>query len=478
MAEHIFMTKSALDGGLKIEFTPLPASAELPPNLAWGKCLLLINNIPVWSEEVDGQAERAVEWSWIDLLEGLGRIWPWLILEESYPIPISPEHPGLIEREILRRWSGMSDTEVEAEEDLMFDFLHRHNLSLLLRGISLPPLFFIREGNEFLIWSQALPGPVRLDFKDALQVLTQFGDYLYSIVKDSNDSRALLAMKYWSEKDLKLAKSGLAIRTGMSPEELIQIFPIDVIQEAANDSVNDCEIYAAARMTSGRLEFSAQAEIIRKISSLEKVTTPILDHLSETVPNAETFGLKGYEQGYGLAAWLRQKLSLGDGKVNPEELLASWGVVIQQMEMTDFVSAVAVWGERHGPAVVLNSKRNARSATKHGRLTTLAHEICHLLYDRSRSLPVADVLGGLGPKFAEQRANAFAAEFLLPRSSIAAWGESESVLEFAKQLQRKYTVSPELVSYQIYNSDLGGAISRQDRLKLERWVGEARSFQI
>jgi len=40
----------------------------------------------------------------------------------------------------------------------------------------------------------------------------------------------------------------------------------------------------------------------------------------------------------------------------------------------------------------------------------------HLLVDRKGFLPLVEVFGGYAPKGAERRANAFAAELLLPRS--------------------------------------------------------------
>ncbi len=41
-------------------------------------------------------------WTWADLLAFLGRWWPWLVLEEDYPLPVRPLFPAYF----LREFSG------------------------------------------------------------------------------------------------------------------------------------------------------------------------------------------------------------------------------------------------------------------------------------------------------------------------------------------------------------------------------------
>ena len=111
-----------------------------------------------------------------------------------------------------------------------------------------------------------------------------------------------------------------------------------------------------------------------------------------------------------------------DQKVDVESVLERLGVEVRTVGLhCEGLDAVAAWGS-HGPVVVVNPDgMHAKSAA--GRRATLAHELCHLLLDRERRLPVADVQGrSVRPSHArlERRANAFAAEFLLPPLSAAA----------------------------------------------------------
>lgn len=95
----------------------------------------------------------------------------------------------------------------------------------------------------------------------------------------------------------------------------------------------------------------------------------------------------------------------------------------------------------------------------YGRRATLAHEIAHLLVDRSGSLPLAEVLGGARtPSRAESRAGAFAAELLLPRSIAAPKmiNAEEDPEGQVRVLQRTYGVSKVVVAGQAYNGALWG----------------------
>ena len=135
------------------------------------------------------------------------------------------------------------------------------------------------------------------------------------------------------------------------------------------------------------------------------------------------------------------------------------------------LDAIAAWGDRHGPAVLINTAPGAMALHEHRRRTSLAHEICHLLLDRSGALPLVEVLGGRTPEMVEQRARAFAAEFLLPRSVAADAVRAGSDLEkVVVELSEKYCLSQELVAWQITNSETYYLLNAQQRGHLERMI--------
>jgi Zn-dependent peptidase ImmA (M78 family) len=133
-----------------------------------------------------------------------------------------------------------------------------------------------------------------------------------------------------------------------------------------------------------------------------------------------------------------------------------------------------VLGPKHGPAVWLN-KNEKHLSNEGARRATLAHEMCHLLVDRGGALPLAEVVNGNIPKTVEQRANAFAAEFLLPREiARQALAKFTSGLELISDLSNRYGVSRELAARQVENS--GAVLSQMISEELLPYTLEKRSI--
>lgn len=483
MARQTFVTAGPEASGVRIEFQPLPASEDHPFGFAWGRVGLWLGDTLVWNEGVDGE-EKLVEWSWVNLLEGLGRVWPWLTLEESYPIPIHPEHPGKLDYELSKRWDGMSGSQRDDEEDLIFDFNQCHNLALLVRGINLPRVMVMREGQEVVFWSPKRSLPIRIPFTEFIRVFEQFGDALSELLIDSSEDLAVLARRRWAERESKALEYKLKVSLKNEDPEIKTL--VEERQKrtellAANDDLYvDDEVRAAARMTAKKFMAKDRLLVLQAIQDVKSRKTPALDRVSRDAPDVTEDSSYGFEQGYELARWLRQYMQLGTGFVDPGYILNQWNVEIFNIEVDPEISAVAVWGRLHGPGVILNTKKNSRASGKNGCRATLAHEICHLIFDRQRSLPVADVMGGLGPQFAEKRANAFAAEFLLPQSSAeeAVRNSSDQIVTIAERLERKFGVSRAIVRHQILNSYAADSLESPQVTELEAWARLRPGFPV
>jgi Zn-dependent peptidase ImmA (M78 family) len=130
-----------------------------------------------------------------------------------------------------------------------------------------------------------------------------------------------------------------------------------------------------------------------------------------------------WRQGYRLAESFREELSLGYAMpVDLERLFGSLGIAIREVALEDrFVRAVAIAGENLQPTVALNSNQYQ---SRFRRRFTLAHELCHLLYDRSHGVRLALTSGPWAPLDLEKRANAFAAMLLMPPDLITSTARS------------------------------------------------------
>lgn len=445
------------------------SNAKHPPSMLWGRMLASLGDESVWYTESGHDPEAPVDWSWIDLLEFLGDKWPWLMLEELYPIPMNPLHPGTMRREAEKRWESTSEEQYLDEDERLFRFEARHDLAMGLKGIFLPSLFILRQGEKAWVCSQE----TRLfaSFREIATILVQLGDCLSAYAENIQNTRCERAVQRWRSRDERVRSLLWELRTGMSRElraRLEQGQSPDEFWEVGEAKIDsDNELMAAARLSAGIVDIEQQRRILEqiKISSAKKISE--LDEISLKISSELDESMRPYEQGYTVAQLLRRELDMNDNsRAEPQAVLADWGVDIQEIAL-DYspLEAVAVWGPNHGPVVMLNSS-GGRPAHIHGRRSTLAHEICHLLIDRNGALPFSEVFGGHTPLYVEQRANAFAAEFLLPRESAVdqvRHRRSTSLHEALETLSEHFAVSMEMAALQIKNSRLFFDLSEEER---------------
>ena len=127
-----------------------------------------------------------------------------------------------------------------------------------------------------------------------------------------------------------------------------------------------------------------------------------------------------WQQGYVLAEELHDDLDdCMDGEpVNVVAILERLEVDVAEASLSDeSIRGVAIAGPRHRSGIVWN-RNNHFNADARGRRFTLAHELCHLLFDRSVGQRLAVASGPWALPSLEQRANAFAAMLLMPTETV------------------------------------------------------------
>lgn len=147
----------------------------------------------------------------------------------------------------------------------------------------------------------------------------------------------------------------------------------------------------------------------------------------ERSPNYGTPGFPAYEWGYRLAADAREKLGLENEPIPSVRDLAEdrLGLPIVQAELGESIAGVTVEAATRRAIVVNLSGKNRHVFV---RRATVAHELGHLLYDPPHYLNAlrADAYADLESPSdqlrdpVEQRANAFAVEFLAPQREALA----------------------------------------------------------
>lgn len=455
-------------------------SADADPERAqagWGNGILYVNNKPFWFfDTVDDPAP--VSWTWVDFLEHVTAIWRNLVIEQGYPFSWLDDFNMPLANiwEIAEeRWSRLGEAAADAESDVLGQFVDRHNLSAGWVGMSLPALLWLRSGESVWLYPEGAP-VIRASFTDCLIVLRDICDKIAESCKDSSHQRVATAVASW--KSLRYIDPAEYISLqGRCVSDMLSVvqgddsasgfweIPAQIdLREAANDS----QLLAAARMTAPVVEDPAVIRtILQLIKSAPKASCRQLDAISA---EAHDFLSRRplaypYAYGYALAEWVRDSwLKTSQNRFDIEGLIADLSIGVEAVNFeTSAIEAIAIWGS-HGPHIFLNTEHSYHQNTRRRRMT-LAHELCHLLIDRKGALPAVDVLGGAVDHFIEQRANAFAAELLLPRVSVVTlWSSGKPLFnDLIKRLMSEFDISKSVACAQIFNSNIYDQLSAEER---------------
>ncbi|WP_313089512.1 ImmA/IrrE family metallo-endopeptidase [Pseudomonas sp.] len=441
----------------------------------WARASLHLDGEPYWYGEDESGGRGSLDWTWIDLLHYLGRNWSALMLEQGCPLPLGAiPHPGKLLQTAEARWEDMPESLIHAEESQVHQYLDRHNLSTALSGANVPMLLWLRSGNTLWLVDEDEQA-CRVDFSTLRQQLEKIGDTLAGLFADSRQPHVQAAIGQWQQRGRQLRSDYLAYSTGLDAERLGALEKMIPLDAAFNDAdIQQEPVYlAAARMVRHDLSIEQIAHVMQRLQQApatgKQPFATLIAGASAELQQLTSSPL--FEQGYQLARWLREQLHLqNDDVFDPETLLSSEGVTIDELRLDSAkIDAIACWG-CIDPLILLNQNEQARAATKHGRRSTLAHEICHLLIDRTRALPVAEVLGGEVDSEGEKRANAFAAELLLPQAhATQVLRHASNVQATVEALSQSHLVSRQLIAYQLLNAS-GAALSEDEKINLRNYT--------
>lgn len=468
----------SLSPTLRFDFTPSLDSAET--NDGWGSATLFVNGAPYWYANTDSQPEP-VSWTWIDLLEHVARNWTSLVSEQSYPFPwlVSSSEPRDVWSVAELRWARIDDDQADFEESILLAFDRRHNLAAAFKGLSLPSLGWLRNGN--VVWiSTEEKAPIRASYSECKDALISVCDAMADAFKDSSNPRVSDALALWHNRGTALKRDFLSVASGLPAQtmsalqghkEAFGFWEVAANSEWEDGAVAEGELLAAARMTAGILSVEAMGNVLQVIRDVPRQSSTSLDEISAVVlaQLRKTSSMFAFQAGYLAAEIVRAKAPNHRGKYfDIADSLQRLNIEVKNIKMqATSIDAVAVWGSR-GPCILLNEDREHMNSPERTRMT-LAHELGHLVIDRQGGLPFCEVLGGNVDDFMESRANAFAAELLLPRSAV----EQEWTLwrgpfhEFLSSLKQVFGVSKTVACAQIYNSRLFSRLDARDQNMVE-----------
>jgi len=487
---------------------------------SWGSLQIWVNGQNLCAHVDQGETLSSVHWYLLPLLEWITESWDPLLHEERLPyrnafgpaaevVARSKNAPALAEEAGILAW-----------EEEWFNWRRRHALRAAREGGIFPNIVFRRVLDDIEIsWRDerlagttedvrfsASNGAVQMLPGDVANTLYELVDAAASYLRTLNPSSARYARlhrKVLSRRDPNAYQSRLQWLAGATVydpmQRRIRNSPLEddlankwtEIVEALTDvgSAEAANAALAGEHTDLAVTGSSQAVLLFGSSSptigADDITTLAAVLADAYSPNFSSPRLEQlvrrvrfdpvsmpWEQGYELAEELHEELELTNDWVDIERIFAELAINVSEHAISDVrIRACSIVGPQHRPSTVINkSSRYAESGF--ARRFTLAHELCHILYDRQYGNRLAIASGPWAPRGIEQRANAFAAMFLMPtrivRDAVADLPDPINDFAALRVFADRLRVSNEAAIEHLYNLTL---LSDEDRTELRRQAG-------
>ncbi len=423
-----------------------PPEADASASLTWAALEIWARrqNLTSHAHLDTGDVHAAAHWPVIYVARWIVRAWRDMFERQRWPIPSSSRNA----RDLCEDLDALiTEDEDAADEllDLRDGFVATHSLLAASAGGLFPDIYFGRDGDRVSVsWRTREAGsahfhhgrseidvPVGI-FLDATKGLLR---WVHDALAGSGDpvavqDRAEIARWLGYVDSADAAAQNLAGFAGLTTEELDAVrgdqaiesfFELDEAWSARGAELDASTSWPAMVFRALSAEISI-ADVLNIVEALRRLPASPADggvrRLAQELP-----GLSGrqtdFQQGYALAAALREHVGNLDRAFNIEPFLSSLGVtIVDTLELgAETIDGGCVWDDHRGPLILVNPG-SVRARTEWGRRMVLAHELCHLLVDRREAVPLTVLSGPWTTPTVERRANAFAAELLLPLPGI------------------------------------------------------------
>lgn len=440
----------------------------------------------------DQSVSEDINWPVINLARWLVRSWNELFHTGAWPIPSTHRNARDIASKLDARLA--EDFDIDDEEiDRRDDFVASHSLRAAASGAALPDLWISRDAEIVsLAWNDSWEGEIGFPLSrgerdvpavDFAQAIQGFVTWILELLKErcpSEGSADIDLLAGWLDRfsDRRGATEALLSETGIDEERarlvakvvgvegsLQELFGLDEgwFAKGTFADVRESSIAVAFRCAAPVVTNDELATIRQKIvaANANPKALAALQKLAARIPR-ETASARDYERGYRLARRLREALGNTSGNIDVEALLGDLHVDIVELDLSDSeIDGGCVCDSNHGPLVFVNPG-SAKAAMRWGRRMVLAHELCHLLFDRKSAVALGVMSGPWAPPRIERTANAFAIELLLPMEGIrktvgAAWDKPDD--SHVETLMAKYGLGITAVTRHLHN--LSSARNRQ-----------------
>jgi Zn-dependent peptidase ImmA (M78 family) len=479
---------------------------------SWGAFSVWVNGEDLCAHVELGEVLDSAHWYLLPLLEWLAGNWDPLLHEERLPLA----NAGISAAESLARtrMPPLSLKEVDDFEwlDAWSAWWDRHCVRSAREGGLFPDLYLRRYRDRLEISTGAEPLP---GISDEFRFLTPHRTYqvdpvpaaeaLFSVL-----SAAVGELKRRLPQSARIQRLSTRVADLMSPARTTSrmawlaglgedVGKYDRVAQAVDGALATAgeqarrQIIGTRRATPLVVDGSAYARLlygaISPDTSLEDVVLltrrivenyvpdagPWLSRLNLRLDVGEVGQLPLGEQGSRLGERACEALGGDGGWVDGHSIVRDLGIRVSKIELSDdAVRAVSVFGPTQVPHAFCNRRTRWGESFEVERFT-LGHELCHLLLDREYGDELAIASGPWAPLGIEQRANAFAAAFLMPtwllKDALAAAEAPADQPGTIEAVSASLRVSASSLIDRLYNL---GEITFDDRVRLRGFSGPAR----
>lgn len=502
-----------------VRFYPEPdAAPDVDPGLgcSWGELSLWVRGRNLCAHWMHGERHDGAHWYLLSFLEWLAENWDPLLHEERMPYPDSGAGAAT---DILHASMPIVATIEEATDrfSLQQQWVRRHGLHSAADGGLFPQVFLRRHrGRIEVSWHNGEPAFAPEDFvysdRTGYETVRAscVAETLYSVLQDASQhlrdvateservhelTKAVSALPDHSRTDQRVSwLAGLGRTAEEAREKWVEARQIarDAIQQGIDGAVAaTLGVRASPLLVDGTCRaavlFGSMSPDIAE-SDLKLIARlllnaydpsrrhPELDEISEPV---DAVFEEAWRDGYELAERVHNDLAFDTTtRIDVAGTIERLKVRHRTIELSDRdVRGISLTSPVHRPTIVVNS-RFANNLRAEVRRFTLAHELCHVLFDQDFEHELAMASGPWAPTAIEQRANAFAAMFLMPRDlvrqAIANATEPPDTLDGVVQLARWMGTSISTTIDHLFNLSQIDGFSR-DRLREELGFGYSRA---
>ena len=419
-----------------------------PAGYGWsmGRLTIHIAGVNVTATRLGDRAQSFVGWYLAPFLDWLATNWVALLHEERYPWPNRGGVAALACNRALEDWMTAVDPQGRQHYAHTQDWYFRHGVRSAAAGGIFPDLFIRRVADDIeLSWSgrpmaftrdglafESGTGHARLPVGEVADAIWQILDWAANHARESPAHYAAhvaafrakveslrgieyptLACAYVVPDMLQKATSAFA---AIDREDLL------LGGQAANDAPYIAELSPAVAMFGGVSPDlgTHDVEYLRdQIAQAQggEDSAELASLMAERQYNP--LGVP-YQDAHRFADELLEDLPApASDFVDVRAMCSHLGIDVQETQLeTGSIRGLAIAGTGFAPRIRINRAHHF-NGNESGQRFTIAHELCHVLFDRTRARRVAHASSGpWAAQGIEQRANAFAAYLLMPRALV------------------------------------------------------------